>query len=312
MKQSIDFDISATYNFIDTIKKISEIKQIDISQVIEAIRYTKLNQQYDSMINSQYRMSSDLQQSIRSGFNEIEKVLKQMTNTIYNTNSSNDNATQIKTTVDEIRQKRFLFLKNLYDISNASSSKLVSKLEIMSILNIKDQDAQEIIQYLYNEGLIYNLTIDNQMMISHQGIKEVEDSLTKPTLATSHFPAQITYNNTINIEKMENSQLQQGTHNSTQNTTFNINDKDLFNKFIEDIKQELPNLHLNSNDESVINSDITTIESQFLSSRPKFGIIKESIQSIKHILEGTASNIIATKLLETIPVLSNILTQMGV
>jgi len=302
MKKDIEFDVSATYNFIDTIKEISKIKEIDISIVIEAIKYTELKKQSDSTIHSQYRISSDLQQSIRIGFNEMEKVLKQMTNTIYNTNNINNNDIPIKTAIDEIRQKRFLFLKSIYDKSNASSSTFVSKLDIMSMSNINDQDAQEIIQYLNNEGLIHNLSIDKQMMISHQGIKEIEDSLTKPTIATSHFPAQNIYN-TINIENMENSQLQQSSNNSTQNATFNINDKELFDKFIKQIKTELPNLNLSSEDKSEINSDITTIETQISSSRPKINILKESIKSIQNILEGVASSVITDQLLLSIPII---------
>lgn len=303
MKKNIDFDVSATYNFIDTIKEISKIKQIDISQVIEAIKYAELKKQSDSIIHSQYRMSSDLQQSIRISFNKMEKVLKQMTNTIYNTHTINNNETKTETPVDKIRYKRFLFLKNLYDKSNASSSKFVSKLEITRDLNIKEEDTQEIMQYLNNEGLIQNLTLSPiQMMISHQGIKEVEDSLSNPTVATSHFPAQIIYN-TINIEKMKNSQIQQSTKSSTQNATFNINDKDLFNKFIEQIKTELPKLNLNNEDKSEINSDITTIETQISSSRPKINILKESIKSIQNILEGVASSIITEQLLLSIPII---------
>ena len=45
-------------------------------------------------------------------------------------------------------------------------------------------------------------------------------------------------------------------------------------------------------------ADISTIESQIKSSRPKSIIIKESLKGIKTILEGAAGNILASMLLE--------------
>lgn len=301
----IKLDVTNTYKYLDTIKEISEIKEVDILHVIEAIKYTELKQQSELLIQHNYRVSSDLQHSIKNSSNQIEKVLKQMTNTIYNTHSISDAGASIDSSVDKIRQKRFLFLKNLYDKSNASSSKFMSKLESMRDLNINDDEANEIIFYLSNEGLIHQLTLHNkEMMISHQGIKEVEDSLTKPTIATSHFPPQIYYNTTINASDKSIIQLQQGTTNSTQNSTFTVNDKDLLVSFIKELKSELKKLNLNFEDESEINSDIATIEAQLSSSRPKINFLKESILSVKNILEGAASNIVAEKIPLILEILS--------
>ncbi|MFA6788976.1 MAG: hypothetical protein WC149_02905 [Arcobacteraceae bacterium] len=305
--EHIKFDVTNTDKYLNTIKDMSESRKVDISQVIEAIKYTELKQQSELLIQHNYRASSDLQHSIKNSLNQIEKVLKQMTNTIYNTHSISDAEASIEPYVDEMRQKRFLFLKNLYYKSNASSSKYVKKLEIKKDLKLEDDEANEIIFYLENEGLIHELALSSgEMMISHQGIKEVEDSLTKPSIATLHFPPQINYNTTNNttIETMNNSQLQQGTTNSTQNGTFTANDKDLLVSFIKELKSELKKLNLNSDVESEINSDIATIETQLSSSRPKKNILKESLLSVKNILEGSMSNIIASQLLEKIPDLS--------
>jgi hypothetical protein len=206
---------------------------------------------------------------------------------------------------DEIRKKRFLFLNLLYEKCAGSKSHFINSYDIGKELNLNRNQVIDITQYLKGEGLIEDtMTLDGGIMISHNGIKEVENALSSPSQPTHYFPAV----NIINVQNMIGSQIQQGTDKSEQNGSFQINNKTSINEFIKQIKSELPNLDLSSEDKSEINSDIQTIESQISSSRPKKTILKESLLSIQRILEGVGSNVIATKLLEGIPVL---LSTMG-
>ena len=96
---------------------------------------------------------------------------------------------------------------------------------------------------------------------------------------------------------MEGSQIQQGTNSSNQTGTFNLTNGIEINNFLKLLKEQLSVLALNNEDESEIKSDITTLESQINSSRPKQGIIKESILSIQRILEGATGAVVAQQLL---------------
>ena len=71
--------------------------------------------------------------------------------------------------------------------------------------------------------------------------------------------------------------------------------------FIDLLNKRLEELGLERRDESEIKGDISTIKAQINSSRPKTSILKESITSIKRILEGAAGSIVAVELLKYIP-----------
>lgn len=78
-------------------------------------------------------------------------------------------------------------------------------------------------------------------------------------------------------------------------------------QFLEFLKEKLVDLELNNDDASEIQADISTLELQVDSSRPKVGIIKESLLSIQRILEGASGAIAAQQLLQYVPVLLKVL-----
>jgi hypothetical protein len=198
---------------------------------------------------------------------------------------------------DEIRKKRFLFLNLLYEKCGGSKSKMINGYEIGKELNLAKNEVDDIIMYLNNEGLTENWAMDGGIMISHSGIKEVENALSHPSQPTYYFPPV----NIINVHNMIGSQIQQGTTSSKQSGSFIINDTALIEDFIKQLKIQLDDLNLNRDDKAEIISDIGTIENQMVSSRPKQGILKESMLSIQRILEGASGNILAQQLLQHVP-----------
>lgn len=104
--------------------------------------------------------------------------------------------------------------------------------------------------------------------------------------------------NIAHIHYMESSQFQQGTIDSIQKGTFEIGNQKQLSEFIELLKTKLPELEISVDDKSVIEADVATIEAQMKSNRPKTGIIKEGLLSIKRILEGATGAVIATGLLK--------------
>ena len=134
-------------------------------------------------------------------------------------------------------------------------------------------------------------------------INRLEDLKIEKEFYKSSLERQTPVVNIANIQHMDGSQIQQGTIDSTQQGTFEITNQKQLLEFIELLKDKLPDLEISDDDKPEIEADIATIEAQMKSSRPKDGIIKESLSSIKRILEGASGAVIANELLKYLPAL---------
>ncbi|WP_051066017.1 hypothetical protein [Pseudomonas fluorescens] len=133
--------------------------------------------------------------------------------------------------------------------------------------------------------------------LERQGILGEGMSFTKQEKnAASH----IHYN--LNVENMHGSQIQQGTTSSTQ-TYGQALDLPGLSVLIEKILPALGAIE-NSDDRSQIESDLETIRSQIKAPRPRVGIIRESLESVKAIIEGTTGNLAAEYLPLLVPLLA--------
>lgn len=74
-------------------------------------------------------------------------------------------------------------------------------------------------------------------------------------------------------------------------------------EFLSLLDDSIPELSLDKDSTNELKSELGTIEAQTKSPKPKINIIKESLLSIRTILEGIAGNVLAAKLLEYYPAL---------
>jgi len=77
------------------------------------------------------------------------------------------------------------------------------------------------------------------------------------------------------------STFQQGSHNVT---IVEYSKADI-QQIVEEVKGQIANLTLSKDHAEEIASDIATVQAQLASPRPKRHIIKESLTSVRHILE---------------------------
>ena len=201
--------------------------------------------------------------------------------------------------IEELRKKRFRYMHKLYEKTGGNKYNRVNSWDLGKELGYERDETESITQYLEGEGLMKYTDLNFGINITHYGVKQVEEALSHPEEPTHFFPPV----NIINIHHMEGSQIQQGTVSSSQTGTFKLTNRNDLNQFIKLLKEKLPELSLNEEDESEIKADISTLESQIDSSRPKVGIIQESLSSTKRILEGAGAVIIAQQLLPYIPAL---------
>ncbi|MFJ2428487.1 hypothetical protein [Pseudomonas sp. NPDC087804] len=112
-----------------------------------------------------------------------------------------------------------------------------------------------------------------------------------------------TYN--INIEKMTDSQIQQGTTNSTQNYHRPVDLSDI-SAFVEKLMPVINELKSDT-DRAQIQSDLEAIRTLIKAPKPKTAMIRECLGSVKTILEGAAGSILASEYLPLIgPLIASI------
>ncbi len=95
---------------------------------------------------------------------------------------------------------------------------------------------------------------------------------------------------------IQDSQIQIETTNSTQTKTVEF-DIDKLAKLVEALRSTIDAVGVNENGKQELGSEISTIEAQIKSPKPKNSIIGESLASIRRILEGASGNLVASGLL---------------
>lgn len=102
---------------------------------------------------------------------------------------------------------------------------------------------------------------------------------------------------TINVGKMEHSVIQQGTHSSTATATHTIADQ---KALLAKLRDAVPQLGLNAEDEEELKTDVSTLELQLSSKNPKPSVVRECWISVRGILEKAAGSLLAAGILHEI------------
>lgn len=189
--------------------------------------------------------------------------------------------------LDILNQKRFSFIKKLYEKTNANTINEANMNEIGKELSLSKDEIDTVTNYLEGEGLLEYSSMGGGISITHYGIKEVEHALSAPQTPTDHFPAMV---NITNIETMQNSSIQQGTIASSQVVTSTVQQNKDFEKILNDIKVEISKLNLSAQDKNDIELQIATLDNQCKSSRKNTAVINGTIDTMKTILKGAAGS----------------------
>ena len=103
----------------------------------------------------------------------------------------------------------------------------------------------------------------------------------------------ITYHNTTNIGSMTNSQLQQ---HSRGNISVNSGiDASALGVIVEAVRSIIASGKLSPEESREISADLQTLEVQSSSPRPKPGIIREALTSIRNVIEEAAGNVLGNE-----------------
>ena len=204
------------------------------------------------------------------------------------------------------QKTRLKILHKLYELTNGDVDKFIQGHDLASNCGIAD-DAQfkTAVDYLEGAYLLEAKRLNDGtpvlVQIKHAGVVEVEGAFLRPDEPTSHFlPVNVLY-----VNQMVGSSVQQGTVNSTQETTVQVSDG-----ATEELKRfvEVATTMLTSVDRSLplwqeVKSDIETLRAQSLSPKPKRSVIRDCLASLGRLCEGAAAGAIGTQLATYIPAL---------
>jgi len=96
-------------------------------------------------------------------------------------------------------------------------------------------------------------------------------------------------------------QIQQGVNSGSQKGSFTSETSDALRAFINESRRRLAELPLDSADRGEAGAELSTLEAQLSSSRPKANVIGQSLKTMRNILEGATGSLVAYELLQRIP-----------
>jgi hypothetical protein len=97
----------------------------------------------------------------------------------------------------------------------------------------------------------------------------------------------------IHVENMNNSALMAGSPGSTINQHFDIRSEE-FKNFVSGLRNTLAQVTLSDSDRDQASADLSTVEAQIGSPKPKHSVVRECMISVRTILENAAGSLIAS------------------
>ena len=192
--------------------------------------------------------------------------------------------------------QRYRFLRNLYEATEGCDYKRASMASIGDALGLDRAELRAVANYLSAEGLLKYQGMNGEISLTHYGVREFERTLEEPETPTQYFPV-----NVIQVGNMESgAQIEQGTVGSHQTSTIGVADPTTLRELITSVRAAIPHLDLAEGHRSEIGADLATLEAQLESPKPKRGIVRECLESIRATLEGAAGSTLAHQLIETI------------
>jgi len=107
-----------------------------------------------------------------------------------------------------------------------------------------------------------------------------------------------TYNVNNFYAEVTGSQIQQSSPDANQTQLFKEFSTTNINNFVSSLKEKINDIEINEDVSRELNAEISTIEIQQASPKPKNNIIKEGLSSIRTILEGATGSVAGQLLLE--------------
>ncbi len=153
-----------------------------------------------------------------------------------------------------------------------------------------------------DQTVLVRVTDAVRNIILNWALKLEEDGVLGEEMKFSEDEKEKVYEKTYNVNnfyaEVTGSQIQQGSTSSSQSQDIQILSKNEISTFISSLKEALTEIEFAEVEEKhELEADISTIEIQLASPKPKEGILREGLGSIKRILEGATGGAVGQLLI---------------
>ena len=135
--------------------------------------------------------------------------------------------------------------------------------------------------------------------ITHKGIKEIESARDNPDKSTAYFPPRNVINN-INVERMINSAIQQGTHTSSQTFSLTSENSEKIRGVVKELNKVKEKLENDIEKRKEIESLISIIQAQVDTPKLNYNILNYALSDAKNFLLGLNVNLYTPTVIDTI------------
>jgi hypothetical protein len=195
--------------------------------------------------------------------------------------------------IEKRRADRLRVMKAVFDTSGGSETVVVRTApDLQQRLGLSFQELADACNYLVGEGLIVAMIEVAEfpapigVQITHKGIDEMEQTLEAPTEPTQHFPPAVSV---INIHgSVIGSPIQSGSPGAQQEVSVGDLNLDAVHEFLGQYAAQAAGLDLPVAAAEEMAAEIDTVKAQLRSPKPKHRIIRESLHSIRAILENAS------------------------
>jgi hypothetical protein len=207
------------------------------------------------------------------------------------------------------QERAFRLLEAIYE-RTVSSNNPVHATQLAQELGMTVAEAQAAWRYLDEKGLIKTFNIQYAARINANGTDLIENARKHPNNPIPQFNY-TTYNN-VTIGRMEGGAIAQaGAHsNQHQTVTYNSKDLDELRRAIEVLEHHIDELKLDDAAKRRALAEAHTIKAQLTDDKPNQTIIREVGKSLRNVIEGAISDLIAKGVTEYWPMVLGVLMRI--
>lgn len=154
----------------------------------------------------------------------------------------------------KVKEQRQALLHEIYNATGGSSGNTVMIYELGQKIGLSPERTESVRSYLFDEGYIDMFALGGCTTITSKGIKHIENN---GQSQTPMAPNNIVADSVVLVENMTHSQIQQGSHNSTQSYTNQPNDDlaKLLDGLISEISKDTVS-HADAKDAAIANAEL--------------------------------------------------------
>jgi hypothetical protein len=198
-------------------------------------------------------------------------------------------ALDVHSSVESRVLRRTQFMRALYDKSGASESRFVDGPLLGDDFSWPREETDDVMRYWEGEGLIRYIADEGLIAITHQGIVEIEQAMTKPAVATTHFAP----NTVIIYGDVNGSQIQAGSTHSSQSQTVEASsgmEDAVLLEFLRAMRAALAAAPLGGIDHDEAEEMIALVEVELARAEPNNRLVKTVTSALRELSLGMAAS----------------------